>query len=174
MEINKRAGIQQFLQKTVQDILNVELISSSYQTILTDTLVFALKDDQQLQITVKQGQTLFHILEKEENPIVDFPLDEGESTRTSKVQNIQVKLPATIQSVTGVWAGKSSVQFLVGIILWTPEKQPFLCLCLETDEIEVLTHQELKDRIDHMVSDYGEITMEQFHQLAQNNEDRLD
>ena len=68
-------------------------------------------------------------------------------------------LPIRVRQVTEVWAGEGDKAFLVAITVQgtSGDRESCLDLCVETDEVEVMTAAELSDRLTEIRRGYGAV-----------------
>ena len=57
------------------------------------------------------------------------------------------------------WVGNKNQEFLAGFILYQMNKNNSLCICVETDEIEVLSYNQLYERVQNYPFYYGTLTV---------------
>jgi len=72
------------------------------------------------------------------------------------LDSAQVELPCSVASITEIWASEEATRFLVGVILWNADKKPCVSIWTETDEIEVVDIEYLRQLIDQMSFSYGD------------------
>lgn len=68
-------------------------------------------------------------------------------------------LPVRIGEVTEVWAGHEQDAFLVALLVADSAGSPHrLNLCTESDEIEVMTHEQMQERLKEIEMSYADVT----------------
>ncbi|BAY81541.1 hypothetical protein NIES267_10180 [Calothrix parasitica NIES-267] len=157
MEISntKQSVVNALLGKTVVLVSRIAIEENEDCDVLTDTLVFTLADGSKFELLTQQAKTVFKEISSDNNLFVDFELEPNEILKTYPIEPETFNLPFTVDSATDIWASEEDTKFLVAIILWDIDKRTVLPICTETDEIELMTIDKLRQRIDRMVFAYG-------------------
>lgn len=156
MEVKKQQITHNFINQTVTSVLRVAIEMDGSSEILVESLVLTLSDGREFEVLVDQASVFVRQITPDEGLFASFELEEGESLRRTEL-DFQVDVPFTIASVTEIWSGQEMSSFLTAIVLWDSNRNALLSLCTETDELEVLTIDELWLRINEMPFHYGSV-----------------
>jgi len=58
--------------------------------------------------------------------------------------------PWTVATITEMWAGEDNKRFFAASVLWDRDEKPLLALYRRTDELDVVSLDDLHRRLDHM------------------------
>jgi hypothetical protein len=72
------------------------------------------------------------------------------------------QLPVRVEHVTEVWVGEGDKAYLVAITVEGPPGSPRLDLCTETDEIEIMTPAQLRDRLQEIERCHNDVTRQHY------------
>jgi len=147
------------LGQTITSIDRVALAQDDKRSLLMDTLLFSLTDTRRFELLVQQDTVRFEELPVTDGLFADFELESGEQLMVCPTEELDVKLPQTVASLTEIWAsnGEKS-QFLVAISFWDRTRHHIISVCTEGDSAELMTQEELRQRTDDMVFSYGNLS----------------
>jgi hypothetical protein len=138
--------------------LNTEITSlgrlsfGDEDSLLMETLMFVLKDNASIEmLKTNQSDLGVRLLGSSEKFIIPSWIEEeeedGSDVSVKSVEESGMALPFKVEGITEFWAGQEGKEFLVGATLHNQKKEVLLSLCTETDEIEVLSHSKLYERV---------------------------
>lgn len=149
---------QVLLGQTITSIDRVALVQNDLPSLLMDTLLFCLTDTRRFELLVQQDTVRFEELPVTNGLFADFELEPGEQLIVYPTEEFDVKLPQTVASLTEIWASDGETKFLVAISFWDHTRHHIISVCTEGDSAELMTQQELRQRIDDMVFSYGNLS----------------
>jgi len=159
------------------DLLGAEIVglfrvevdnpSLGQRYVAKSALVLVLADGRRFEMLTGQSRTVVVelsgqlLLMNPDEPKPQADPDEELSLRapTGEVFDRLPRLPVRVDRVTEVWAGRDDKAFMAAIMIDSTgvEGSTRLDLCVETDEIEVMTAEELLDRLKEIERSYGSI-----------------
>jgi len=143
---------QKLLDQTIVGLTLVILNDNEEIFVLDDTMIFTLKDGQKFQLflDVDNQIFLFELSEVPDTIHLPFLLESNEDIITKPLitRELNVTLPFTIASITEIYVSYDDDQkVLLAIVLWSSSYNTSLSICVETDEIELLTRDKLVERL---------------------------
>lgn len=138
--------LNKILGHTIVSLARVGLFDTGEHVPLMDTLLFTLADGRRFELLTEQTETLF----KEVSTMLfaGFELEPDEIlVETCLNEEINIDLPLFVTHLTEIWAHSGTEKFVVAIILRDATRQLSLSICTESDEIELLSIEELQHRV---------------------------
>jgi hypothetical protein len=132
---------------------------------LMDTLLISLGSNVIFELLVTQDSIRFERLQTPEDLFAGFDLDLAEKLAIATEEGFIMR-PQRVDSLTEIWAGEADTQFLVAVSFWDKHKQHIISVCTEGDEAEIMTLDEVRQRLDEMLFSYGRL----FQQLYSNQQ----
>ena len=126
---------------------------------LLDILLITLNEEAVFELLVEQEAIRFEKLPTPESLFASFDLEPHEKLAIDPAATIPI-LPQSVTSVTEIWAGEASTQFLVAVQLWNERKQHIISICTEGDEIEIMDLDSIRQRLDEMLFSYGYLSQQ--------------
>lgn len=146
------------------DVVNLSRIMSedvglgrSY--VAKSALVFTLADGRDIELLTGQSVTQVTSLTGSQGLFLGYEIEPDERLSrcalTGEIYDQAPKLPLHVGQVTEVWAGQGQEAFLVAVLVAeSAEEAPRLNLCMESDEIEVMTYEQMQDRLEEVSRSY--------------------
>jgi hypothetical protein len=158
----------QLIPHCLKYLLGKEVVSlgrlafSDEDSLFNETLILELQDQASIEIlkTNQNDLDIHNILSDEKFIIPSWVEDEDEDVEDISVKKFKYdksNMPFVIDSITEFWIGQKGEEFLAGITFHNQSKEALLCLCTETDEIEILSHSELYNRIMSLPFYFGSV-----------------
>ncbi len=160
-------------QHLLIDLLGAEVVNLSrilsedtslqQSYVAKSALVLTLADGQRVEMLTGQAITRLERLTETQGLFLGYEIDLDERLSlcalTGELFDEPPKLPLRIGQVTEVWAGEGQEAFLVA--LWVAESgeaPPRFNLCTESDEIEVMTPEQMQERLKQIALSYSGVT----------------
>jgi hypothetical protein len=123
-------------------------------------LVFTLADGRYVELLTGQSVTQVTSLAGTQELFLGYDLDPDERLSlyalTGEIHDQAPDLPLHVGRVTEVWAGQGHEAFLVAILVAeSVGEAPRLNLCMESDEIEVMTYEQMQERLEEVARSYS-------------------
>jgi hypothetical protein len=128
---------------------------------LMDTLVVKLQNDTVINlIKSNQNGLIIQPGSSKDQPLIDteFEIDAEDKLLTKEVETEYLNFPLEVESITEFWAGSKGQEFLVGFVLQDSNQETLMSICTETDEIELMSNDAFRERIQSLPFYYGMVT----------------
>jgi hypothetical protein len=152
MKIMKQV-LYDLLGKSLFGLSRVALVRDDTSLELDHTLVFEVEQAARYGLYKKPDVLMsLHEVSALKHLRAGFPLEANEKTSLTGVSfpSDMVRLPSVMDSVTEVWAREGKYRFLVGPTIWDEKRNPIVSVCTDTDEIEIVSFDQLKERLADM------------------------
>ena len=150
------------------DVVSLSRIVSEDATleqtyVAKSALVLTLADGRRYELLTGQSVTQLTQLTEVQGLFLGYEIDPDERLSlcalTNELFDEPPDLPLRIGQVTEVWAGQGQEAFLVALLVAESiGSLPRLNLCTESDEIEVMTHTQIHQRLNDIELSYPSIT----------------
>lgn len=127
---------------------------------LMHTLFFKTSSTNMIQLLQANQDGLYiQTCSSKDQPIIDpeFEIDPEDRLVFRKIEIEHSSFPFEIDSITEFWAGSKGKEFLVGFTLHGKNQEILLSICTETDEIELMKYDTLRERIESFPFYYGTV-----------------
>lgn len=127
---------------------------------LMDTLFVKLQNDSVIQLLrSNQNGLIIQSGSPQDKPVIDpeFEIDVEDKLLSREVKTEYLKFPLEIESITEFWAGSKGQEFLVGFVLLGSNQKALLSIYTETDEIELMSNDDFRERIQSLPFYYGTV-----------------
>ena len=126
-------------------------------------LVLTLADGRRFELLTGQSITRLALLSDTQSLFLGYETDPDEQLSlcdlTGELFDEPPALPLRVGQVTEVWAEEGQQAFLVALLVAeSAGSLPGLNVCTESDEIEVMTHEQMQERLEKIELSYSGFT----------------
>lgn len=149
------------------DVVSLSRILSEDATleqsyVAKSALVLTLADGRRYELLTDQSVTQLTQLTETQELFLGYETDPDECLSlcalTNELFDEPPELPVRIGQVTEVWAGQGPEAYLVALMVAeSAGSLPRLNICTESDEIEVMTHTQMQERLKDIELSYSDI-----------------